>query len=89
MMRMKTKMTGLTTGPPPPPNNGSSAAAVGDWEVRPGGMLVQKQTRELKKMLTGPMGLHREDQKLMYKNKERDSKKFLDITSVKEERPNL
>lgn len=117
MMRMKTKTTGLTTGPPPPTNNGSSAAATGEWEVRPGGMLVQKRTDsdqnrippptirvrvkygsiyhevnissqatfgELKKMLTGPTGLHHEDQKLMYKDKERDSKQFLDITGVKD-----
>lgn len=117
MMRMKTKTTGLTTGPPPPTNNGSSAAAAGEWEVRPGGMLVQKRTDsdqnrippptirvrvkygsiyhevnissqatfgELKKMLTGPTGLHHEDQKLMYKDKERDSKQFLDITGVKD-----
>ncbi|KAF7148564.1 hypothetical protein RHSIM_Rhsim03G0177200 [Rhododendron simsii] len=114
MMRMKTR----TTPPPPPPlptTNGSSAA--GEWEVRPGGMLVQKrtdsdQTRippptvrvrvkygsvyhevnissqasfgELKKMLSGPTGLHHEDQKLMYKDKERDSKQFLDIVGVKD-----
>ncbi|XP_058205266.1 BAG family molecular chaperone regulator 3-like isoform X2 [Rhododendron vialii] len=110
MMRMKTKTT-----PPPPTTNGSSAA--GEWEVRPGGMLVQKrtdsdQTRippptirvrvkygsvyhevnissqasfgELKKMLSGPTGLHHEDQKLMYKDKERDSKQFLDIVGVKD-----
>ncbi|KAH7854457.1 hypothetical protein Vadar_014016 [Vaccinium darrowii] len=114
---MKTKTTGLTTGPPPPTNNGCSAAAAGEWEVRPGGMLVQKRTDsdqnrippptirvrvkygsiyhevnissqatfgELKKMLTGPTGLHHEDQKLMYKDKERDSKQFLDITGVKD-----
>ncbi|CAI9114856.1 OLC1v1015666C1 [Oldenlandia corymbosa var. corymbosa] len=38
---------------------------------------------ELKKMLTGPTGLHHEDQKLFYKDKERDSKVFLDTTGVK------
>lgn len=37
MMKMKTKTT-----PPPPTTNGNSAA--GEWEVRPGGMLVQKRT---------------------------------------------
>ncbi|PPR98054.1 hypothetical protein GOBAR_AA22614 [Gossypium barbadense] len=34
---------------------------------------------ELKKMLTGPTGLHHQDQKLLYKDKERDSKAFLDM----------
>lgn len=39
---------------------------------------------ELKKMLSGPTGLHHEDQKLYYKGKERDSKQFLDIVGVKD-----
>ncbi|CAN1180608.1 BAG family molecular chaperone regulator 1 [Linum perenne] len=39
---------------------------------------------ELKKMLTGPTGLHHQDQKLMYKDKERDSKAFLDVAGVKD-----
>ncbi|KAI7756901.1 hypothetical protein M8C21_014857 [Ambrosia artemisiifolia] len=39
---------------------------------------------ELKKMLSGPTGLHHEDQKLMYKNKERSSKTFLDVVGVKD-----
>ncbi|KAH9623280.1 hypothetical protein KSS87_021064 [Heliosperma pusillum] len=39
---------------------------------------------ELKKMLTGPTGLHHEDQKVYYKKKERDSKQFLDIVGVKD-----
>lgn len=39
---------------------------------------------ELKKMLTGPTGLHHQDQKIFYKNKERDSKAFLDIVGVKD-----
>lgn len=34
-------------------------------------------------MLTGPTGLHHEDQKLIFKNKERDSKAFLDTSGVK------
>lgn len=39
---------------------------------------------ELKKMLSGPTGLHHEDQKLLYKDKERENKTFLDITGVKD-----
>ncbi|MBA0796055.1 hypothetical protein Gohar_006855 [Gossypium harknessii] len=39
---------------------------------------------ELKKMLTGPTGLHHQDQKLLYKDKERDSKAFLDMAGVKD-----
>ncbi|KAL0341083.1 UNVERIFIED_CONTAM: BAG family molecular chaperone regulator 1 [Sesamum radiatum] len=87
------------------------------WELRPGGMLVQKRTDgdtahippptirvrvkygsiyheiyissqatfgELKKMLSGPTGLHHQDQKLFYKDKERDSNAFLDISGVKD-----
>ncbi|KAM5572603.1 BAG family molecular chaperone regulator 1-like [Rosa sericea] len=38
---------------------------------------------ELKKMLAGPTKLHHEDQKLIYKNKERDSKEYLDVARVK------
>ncbi|KAI3749031.1 hypothetical protein L6452_12549 [Arctium lappa] len=108
MMHMKTKPTEPTSG-----NGGDD-----EWEVRPGGMLVQKRdpnaehTRippptikvrvkygsiyhevyissqatfgELKKMLSGPTGLHHEDQKLMYKDKERNSKTFLDVVGVKD-----
>ncbi|KAG4939719.1 hypothetical protein JHK86_045860 [Glycine max] len=89
-----------------------------EWEMRPGGMLVQMRTAdsdrnpalvptirvrvkygsiyhevnissqatfgELKKMLSGPTGLHHEDQKLLYKDKERDSKAFLDMVGVKD-----
>ncbi|GER36715.1 BCL-2-associated athanogene [Striga asiatica] len=89
-----------------------------EWELRPGGMLVQARPNpdenrvpiptirvrvkygsvyhemrigsqatfgsELKKMLSGPTGLHHQDQKLFYKNKERDSKAFLDISGVKD-----
>ncbi|XP_057798544.1 BAG family molecular chaperone regulator 1-like [Salvia miltiorrhiza] len=88
-----------------------------EWELRPGGMLVQKRTDadqnrvppptirvrvkyasiyheihissqatfgELKKMLTGRTGLHHEDQKLVFKEKERDSKAFLDTAGVKD-----
>ncbi|KAM7259811.1 hypothetical protein ACFE04_015552 [Oxalis oulophora] len=39
---------------------------------------------ELKKMLSVHTGLHPEEQKLMYKNKERDSKAFLDVSRVKD-----
>ncbi|KAI9384954.1 hypothetical protein POPTR_012G133400v4 [Populus trichocarpa] len=39
---------------------------------------------ELKKMLSAPTGLHHQDQKLIYKDKERDSKAFLDISGVKD-----
>lgn len=39
---------------------------------------------ELKKMLVGPTGLHHQDQKLIFKDKERDSKAFLDIAGVKD-----
>ncbi|KAJ9539672.1 hypothetical protein OSB04_026178 [Centaurea solstitialis] len=107
MMNMKTKK----------PISGDSAGD-NEWEVRPGGMLVQKRdpnsenTRippptirvrvkygsvyheihinsqatfgELKKLLSGPTGLHHEDQKLMYKDKERNSKTFLDYVGVKD-----
>ncbi|PWA72224.1 BCL-2-associated athanogene 3 [Artemisia annua] len=89
-----------------------------EWEVRPGGMLVQKRdpndevTRvppptirvrvkynsiyheinissqatfgELKKMLSGPTGLHHEDQKLTYKGKDRSNKTYLDFVGVKD-----
>ncbi|KAF9617214.1 hypothetical protein IFM89_035096 [Coptis chinensis] len=91
-----------------------------EWEVRPGGMLVQKRNPdssdqlsippsptirvrvkhassyheiyinsratfgELKKMLSGPTGLHPQDQKLLFKDKERDSNAYLDIVGVKE-----
>ncbi|KAI7731939.1 hypothetical protein M8C21_008951 [Ambrosia artemisiifolia] len=108
MMHMKTKST-----EPPSVNGGDK-----EWEVRPGGMLVQRrdpteeQNRlppptirvrvkygsiyheinissqatfgELKKMLSGPTGLHHEDQKLMYKDRERSSKTFLDVVGVKD-----
>lgn len=35
-------------------------------------------------MLTGPTGLHHQDQKLFYKDKERDSNAFLDTAGVKD-----
>ncbi|XP_047170353.1 BAG family molecular chaperone regulator 1-like isoform X1 [Vigna umbellata] len=91
---------------------------ISEWEVRPGGMVVQKRSPdvnqnftskstikvivkygssyhhiqisshasfgELKKILTEPTGLHVQDQKLIYKNKERDSKSYLDVERVKD-----
>lgn len=39
---------------------------------------------ELKKMLTDATGLHNEDQKLLFKGKERSSKDFLDVSGVKD-----
>lgn len=39
---------------------------------------------ELKKMLAGLTGLHPQDQKLIFKDKERESKSFLDVSGVKE-----
>ncbi|KAI3471100.1 hypothetical protein Pfo_027763 [Paulownia fortunei] len=96
---------------------GRGGGAEKEWELRPGGMLVQKRTDaeqtsvpppsirlrvkygsiyheirissqatfgELKKMLSGPTGLHHQDQKLFYKDKERDSNAFLDTAGVKD-----
>jgi hypothetical protein len=116
MMRAKARGTFPAamkdTSPPPP-----SVAAVkeDEWEVRPGGMLVQKRSPdsdapvpnirvkvkfngvcheiyisaqasfdELKKTLSAKTGLHPEDQKIVYKDKERDSKAFLDMAGVKD-----
>ncbi|CAL5063275.1 unnamed protein product [Urochloa decumbens] len=108
-----------TAAPPPPPAPGSAAVKEDEWEVRPGGMLVQKRSPdgdapagapvptirvkvkfngvyheiyinsqasfgELKKMLSARTGLHPEDQKLVYKDKERDSKAFLDMAGVRD-----
>ncbi|CAA0809486.1 BAG family molecular chaperone regulator 3 [Striga hermonthica] len=114
MMRMRTMNESVR--PPPPPVNGGSSREK-EWELRPGGMLVQTRTDtdqnrappptirvrvkygsiyheirissqatfgELKKMLSGPTGLHHQDQKLFYKEKERDSKAFLDTSGVKD-----
>ncbi|XP_060207149.1 BAG family molecular chaperone regulator 3-like [Lycium barbarum] len=107
LLRMKTNKK--------PNGNGLSSSA---WEMRPGGMLVQKRNSdsnqssvtvptirlkvkygssyhevkmssqatfgELKKMLAGPTGLHSEDQKIFYKEKERDSRGFLDVAGLKD-----
>ncbi|KAI4295026.1 hypothetical protein MLD38_040702 [Melastoma candidum] len=121
MMRTKAK----TTGVPMRTVNGGGGDGRGEsgeeWEMRPGGMLVQKRNPdsdrqaaiipppppirvrvkhgsiyheiiinsqatfgELKKMLTGPTGLHHQDQKLIFKDKERDSNAFLDMVGVKD-----
>ncbi|KAF3973444.1 hypothetical protein CMV_003138 [Castanea mollissima] len=88
---------------------------VEEWEIRPGGMLVQKRDMnqgtvsiptikvrvkygslcheiqisseasfgDLKKKLAELTGLHPLDQKLIYKNKERVSKAYLDAARVK------
>lgn len=96
----------------------AAAAKEDEWEVRPGGMLVQKRSPdadapaapvptirvkvkfngvtheiyissqasfgELKKMMSAKTGLHHEDQKLVYKSREMDSKAFLDMSGVKD-----
>ncbi|KAG6431788.1 hypothetical protein SASPL_109871 [Salvia splendens] len=95
------------------PTGGGEVA--GGWEVRPGGMLVQKRNSdcnhivsnikvrvkhgsvyrdvvissqasfgELKKMVAGATGVHTQDQKMIYKEKERDSKSFLDSVGVRD-----
>ncbi|WCJ36592.1 BAG family molecular chaperone regulator 2 [Euphorbia peplus] len=120
MMRMKTKPTGLShmNGGSIPRGGGGGGEAGSEWEVRPGGMLVQKRNPdserssippptirvrvkygstyhelhinsqatfgELKKLLSGPTGLHHQDQKLLFKDKERDSKAYLDTSGVKD-----
>ncbi|RDX95295.1 BAG family molecular chaperone regulator 1, partial [Mucuna pruriens] len=110
MMKMRNMRNGVSS------MNGISTST--EWEMRPGGMLVQRRTAEsdrnsvppptirvrvkygstyhevnissqatfgeLKKMLSGPTGLHHQDQKLFYKEKERDSKAFLDAVGVKD-----
>lgn len=109
-----------TNGVSSPISSGGCRAEPGsmEWEMRPGGMLVQTRTTDsnrnpalvptirvrvkfgsiyhevnvssqatfgdLKKMLSGPTGLHHQDQKLFYKDKERDSKSFLDVVGVKD-----
>lgn len=46
-------------------------------------MSSQASFGEMKKLLAGPTGLHPQDQRLMYKDKEMDSKVFLDLAGVK------
>ncbi|EPS70571.1 hypothetical protein M569_04192, partial [Genlisea aurea] len=94
-------------------DNGGGGAGEKEWELRPGGMLVQKRAAhrdfasmilvrvkygsiyheihirsqatfgELKKMLSGATGLDHHEQKLLFRNKERDSSSFLDTSGVK------
>ncbi|KAM3259082.1 hypothetical protein ACQJBY_050711 [Aegilops geniculata] len=122
MMRAKGKATFLdamkeTTSPVS--SAAKEALKEDEWEVRPGGMLVQKRDPdsdapagapvptlrlkvkfngvsheiyinsqasfgELKKMMSEKTGLHHEDQKVLYKGKEMDSKAFLDMSGVKD-----
>ncbi|KAA8521976.1 hypothetical protein F0562_012710 [Nyssa sinensis] len=118
MLRMKTKATRMLSPAKSSAGGGIGGSQAAGWEIRPGGMLVQKRnsdpnqssiairTRkvrvkygssyheinissqasfgELKKMLAGPTGLHPQDQKLIYKEKERDSKAFLDVVGMKD-----
>ncbi|KAF3795637.1 BAG family molecular chaperone regulator 1 [Nymphaea thermarum] len=112
MMRIRSK------GAAPAATTGDSGTDQVEWEVRPGGMLVQKRSMEseqtaaaaptvrvrvkygssvheirispqatfgeLKKLLSSQTGLHPQDQKLFFKDKERDSRDFLDMTGVKD-----
>lgn len=113
MMTMRPKSTGMFFA-----EKATNAAGQPEaWEVRPGGMLVQKRNSDsdhtsspvpnikvkvkhgssyldfnissqasfgdLKKMVAGPTKVHHEDQKLIYKDKERDSRSFLDVCGVK------
>ncbi|KAL3818115.1 hypothetical protein ACJIZ3_004020 [Penstemon smallii] len=116
MLRMKPKVNVVSSPVKGSPGGGFEAAAA--WEVRPGGMLVQKRNSdfnknlnsvpnikvkvkygsiyhqviissqasfgELKKLLAGLTGLNHQDQKLIFKEKERDSKVFIDIVGVKD-----
>lgn len=157
MMRARPKGTfadAMRESSPPPAAASAAAVKEDEWEVRPGGMLVQRRSPdadapagapvptirvkvkfngvyheiyinsqasfgkystsrmhrsrpaipraapasdrdgggggaphpagELKKMLSARTGLHPEDQKLVYKDKERDSKAFLDMAGVKD-----
>ncbi|KAK1632456.1 hypothetical protein QYE76_006771 [Lolium multiflorum] len=125
---MRAKPRGVTTfldamkdtspSPTTPAAAAKEALKEDEWEVRPGGMLVQKRSPdadapaapvptirvkvkhngvtheiyisaeasfgELKKMMSAKTGLHHEDQKLVYKDRERDSKAFLDMAGVKD-----
>jgi hypothetical protein len=43
-----------------------------------------RRAGELKKLVAAKTGLHPDDQKVLYKDKERDSKAFLDVAGVKD-----
>lgn len=47
-------------------------------------MILSCVAGELKKMLAEHTGIHHEEQKLIYKKKERDSKSYLDVAGVKD-----
>ncbi|PKA66342.1 BAG family molecular chaperone regulator 3 [Apostasia shenzhenica] len=113
---MRRRPNGFSSAPPQPP-----PPPPLEWEVLPGGMLVQKRTSatsgieaaaapvpvirvrvkhglthheiylssqssfgELKKLLTEKTGLHPQEQRIFFKDRERDSSAFLDIAGVKD-----
>jgi len=117
------KLGSVKEAPPAVAPAGNKVPAEEVWEVRPGGMLVQKRGGglpddepspnvkpvptirvkvkhagvtheiyisseasfgELKKLVAAKTGLHPDDQKVLYKDKERDSKAFLDMAGVKD-----
>ncbi|WOG85900.1 hypothetical protein DCAR_0105093 [Daucus carota subsp. sativus] len=114
MMNMKSKPAGVFA--PARGIGGAGLEGYAPWEMRPGGMLVQKRNSDadhgsvvvpvfkvkvkhgslflefsissqasfgdLKKMVAGPTGLHPEEQKLIFKDKERESRTFLDVAGV-------
>ncbi|GAB4826395.1 hypothetical protein Ancab_009260 [Ancistrocladus abbreviatus] len=127
LTRLTPKNGGSINGTAPTAGGSSSSSGGGvrggeeegsvEWELRPGGMLVQKRLDsdhnsvppptirvrvkygsiyheisissqatfgELKKKLAGPTGLHHQDQKLFFKDKERDSNAYLDVAGVKD-----
>ncbi|KAJ4950287.1 hypothetical protein NE237_027119 [Protea cynaroides] len=117
MMRMRTKTKGISAVSGKSRGGGVGEPKPQDWELRPGGMLVQKRNPdsdgasvaptirvkvkygssyheiyvnseatfgELKKLLAAPTGLHHDDQKLLFKDKERDSNAYLDNVGVKD-----
>ncbi|XP_059661706.1 BAG family molecular chaperone regulator 1-like [Cornus florida] len=115
---MKPKATGKLSSAKASATASGGGSEVAEWEIRPGGMLVQKRNLdptqtsipiptikvrvkyessyhevnispqanfgELKKMVGSRTGLHPNDQKLMYKGKERDSRSYLDVVGVKD-----
>ncbi|GJN15538.1 hypothetical protein PR202_gb02459 [Eleusine coracana subsp. coracana] len=75
------------------PMKKESAVAVAKeevWEVKFNGVYhevyvnAQASFGELKKLLSEKTGLHPDDQKVVYKDRERDSKAFLDVAGVKD-----
>ncbi|KAH7653664.1 BCL2-associated athanogene-like proteins and related BAG family chaperone regulators protein [Dioscorea alata] len=108
MMRMQTRCSAFGQ------EEHGEAGDEARWEMRPGGMLVQKREGpsppaptirvrvkhggasheiylssqatfgELKKLLAERTGMHPGDQKIVFKDKERASNAFLDISGVKD-----